>query len=140
MQILVDASVWLDYFTGKATPEADHLNALIGNAALVVADVVLLEVLQGLPDENHRRQAREALGKFWLAEISGFDLAEKTAMNYHALRARGVEVDLNQCRIATFCLEQGFELLHSSDGYEALERHLGLRRFAALEPVTENSL
>jgi predicted nucleic acid-binding protein len=126
VQILVDASVWLDYFTGKPTPEADHLDTLLGRSPLLVADVVLAEVLQALPDEFHRKQAREALGKFWQIEIGGFDLAEKTAMNYHTLRARGIEVDPVQCRIATFCIDQGFALLHSSAGYGAFEQHLGL--------------
>ena len=127
MQVLVDASVWLDYLTGKATPEADHLDTLLGNAALVVADVVLEQVLQGLPDEKHRRQAREALGKFWLVETAGFGLAEKAAVNYHALRARGVAVEANQCRIATFRIEKGFALLSSAAGYEAFGE-VGLRR------------
>jgi predicted nucleic acid-binding protein len=127
VQILVDASVWLDYFKGASTPEADRLDALLGNAALLVADVVLMEVLQGLPDEKHRKQAREALGKFWLIETGGFDLAEKTAVSYHTLRARGIDVSPTACRLATFCIEHGFELLHSSAGYEPFERHLGLR-------------
>lgn len=127
VQVLVDTSVWLDYFTGAVTPETDHLHALLGQAPLLVADVVLAEVLQALPDELHRRQAREALAKFWLIEIAGFDLAEKTAVNYHTLRARGLPITPAECRIATFCLDQGLTLLHSSPGYEPFEKHLGLR-------------
>jgi predicted nucleic acid-binding protein len=127
VQILVDASVWLDYFQGKPAPETDRLHALLGQSPLLVADVVLAEVLHTLPDEFHRKQAREALTKFWQIEIAGFDLAEKTAVNYHTLRARGIEVDPVECRIATFCIDQGFALLHSSAGYGAFERYLGLR-------------
>jgi predicted nucleic acid-binding protein len=126
MQVLVDSSVWIDYFTGAATPGADLLDSLIGRSALVVADVVMAEVLHGLPDEVHRRQAREALGLFWLVEVAGFDLAEKAAVNYHTLRARGISVRNAECRLATFCLEQGYSLLHSSSGYEPFEKHLGL--------------
>ncbi|MFL6233865.1 MAG: PIN domain-containing protein [Thermoanaerobaculia bacterium] len=127
MQVLVDTSVWLDYFTGRPSPEADLLHGLLGRAPLLVADVVLQEVLLALPDERHRRQAKEALAKFWLIEISGFDLAEKTAVNYHTLRTRGLAVNPAECRIATFCIDQGFALLHSSAGYEPFEKHLGLR-------------
>ncbi len=126
MQVLVDSSVWIDYFTGAATPEADHLDSLLGRSPLVVADMVLTEVLHGLPDELHRQQAREALGRFWRVEMAGFDLAEKSAVHYHTLRARGIPVRTAECRIATFCLDQGFELLHSSAGYEPFERYLGL--------------
>ncbi len=127
MQVLVDTSVWLDYFAGAATPETDHLHALLGSSPLVLADVVLAEVLHALPDELHRQQAREALGRLWRIEVGGFDLAEKTAVSYHTLRARGIPVNTAECHIATFCLSQGFELLHSSPGYEPFERHLGLK-------------
>ncbi|HEV7505326.1 MAG TPA: PIN domain-containing protein [Thermoanaerobaculia bacterium] len=126
MQVLVDSSVWIDFFTGAATPEADHLDSLLGRSPLLVADTVLTEVLHGLPDEAHRKQAREALAKLWLIEIGGFGLAEKAAVNFHTLRARGLPVRTAECRIATFCIEQGFALLHSAPGYEPFERHLGL--------------
>ncbi len=126
MQVLVDSSVWIDYFTGVATPEAEYLDSLLGHSPLVVADVVMTEVLHGLPDEVHRRQAREALSQFWLVEVAGFDLAEKSAVSYHTLRARGIPVRTAECRLATFCLDQGFALLHSSPGYEPFEKHLGL--------------
>jgi predicted nucleic acid-binding protein len=126
MQVLVDASAWLDYFGGKTSPETDYLDFLLGRSPLLVADVVLTEVLHGLQDEAHRLQAREALGKLWLLEVGGFGLTEKAAVNYHTLRARGIPVNTAECRLATFCLEEGFALLHSSPGYEPFERHLGL--------------
>ena len=126
MQVLVDSSVWIDYFRGVATRETDHLHALIGRSPLVVADVVMAEVLHGLPDELHRKQAWEALGRFWRVEMAGFDLAGKSAVNYHTLRARGIPVRTAECRLATFCLDQGFALLHASPGYEPFEKYLGL--------------
>jgi hypothetical protein len=126
VQVLVDSSVWIAYFTGVASPEADHLDTLLGRSPLLVADQTMTEVLHGLPDELHRRQAKEALGLFWRVELSGFDLAEKAAVNYHTLHARGLLVRTAQCRLATFCIDQGYALLHASEGYEAFERHLGL--------------
>jgi predicted nucleic acid-binding protein len=108
-------------------PEADHLHALLSRSPLLVADVVLVEVLHALRDELHRQQAREALAKLWLIEISGFDLAEKAAVNYHTLSTRGIPVSPAECRLATFCIDQGFALLHSSAGYNPFEKHLGLR-------------
>lgn len=127
MQVLVDSSVWIDYFTGAASPQADLLDSMLGREALVVADVVLMEVLHGLPDEVHRRQAQEALLKFWLVETGGFDVAVQSAVNYHTLKARGLPVRTAECRLATFCIERGLALLHSSPGYEPFEKFLGLR-------------
>ena len=126
MQIVVDSSVWIDYFIGAASPQADYLDSLLGKHALVVPDVTLAEVLYGLPDELHRRQAQEALLRFWLIETGGFDLAVKSAVNYHTLHTRGIPVRTGECRLATFCIDQGFALLHSSPGYEPFEKYLGL--------------
>lgn len=127
MQVLVDSSVWLDYFRGTATPETDRLDSLLGRSPLVVADVVMMEVLHALPDELHRKQAREALGRFWQVELGGFDLAAKSAVLFHTLRARGIPVRTAECRIASFCIDQGFALLHAAPGYyEPFEKYLGL--------------
>jgi predicted nucleic acid-binding protein len=126
VQILVDASVWIEYFTGAASPQADYLHTLLGRHALVVADRTLGEVLSGLEDETHRRLAQEALLEFWLIETGGFDLAVKTALNYQTMRARGVPVRMTDCHLATFCIDQSFALLHSWPGYEPFEEYLGL--------------
>jgi|SRR6185295_10049995 len=126
MQILVDSSVWIEYFTGAATPGAGYLDTLLGKSALLVADVVIAEVLKGFPDELHRNQAQEALLKFWLIETGGFDLALKSALNYQTLRARDIPVRTGDCYLATFCIDQGFALLYSSPGYEPFEKYLGL--------------
>ena len=127
MQILVDSSVWIDYFRGAVTPQTDFLDGLLGQAPLVVSDVTLGEVLQGIPDELHRKQAEAALLKFWLVEIGGIPLHRKSAVRYQTLRARGVPVRTAECLIATFCIENGFALLHSSPGFEPFERHFGLQ-------------
>ena len=126
MQILVDSSVWIEFFTGAASRQANYLRSLLGKQALVVADQTLAEVLAGLPDETHRKQAQEALLKFWLIEIGGFDLAVKSAVSYHTFRSRGIPVRMAECRLATYCIDQHFALLHSSPGYEPFERYLGL--------------
>ena len=135
VQVLVDSSVWIDYFTGAATPETDHLDSLLGRSPLAVADVVMTEVLHGLPDEAHRKLAREALGRLWLVEMGGFDLADQAAVNYHTLRARGLPVRTAECRLATFCIRSGFALLHASPGFEPFERHLGLTVARAAAPA-----
>lgn len=126
MQTLVDASVWIDYFTGVPSPATDYLDGLLGTAPLMVADLTIAEVLHGIPDERHRRLAEEALLKFWTVEIGGLRTALKSAVNFQTLRARGIPVRTTECLIATFCLENGFALLHSAPHYDPFERHLGL--------------
>lgn len=126
MQTLVDAPVWLDYFAGVASPETDHLDRLIGRAALAVADVTVAEILIGLPNEAHRRQAEEALRKFWQVEAGGVDVAVRSAVCYHVLRAGGIEADPLRCLAVACCLHHGFALLTRPDIAEPFVRHVGL--------------
>lgn len=130
MQTVVDSALWLSYFRGEASPATDLLDALIGKAALVVGDLVLAEVLRGLPDELHRKQAEEALLRFWLVEMGGFDVAIRSATNLHTLRGRGFEATASECLVATFCIERGYSLLHDSEAYAPFER-LGLQALKA---------
>lgn len=134
MQILVDSSVWLDYFRGVSSPQTDGLDRLLGQAPLLVADLTFEEVLHGLPDERHRELAADALRKFWIVEIHGFALAKASAANGHALRARGLDPDPVACRIATYCIENGFALLHDDEEYDPFEEHLGLTRPGSILP------
>jgi predicted nucleic acid-binding protein len=126
VQILVDSTVWIDYFRGAVTPETDYLDSLIGEAALLVADEVMEEVFRGLRDEIQRRQAWDALIKFWLIEVRGVHLAWQAAVYHQTLTAKGFQVNSSQCRLATFCIREGLALLHSSPGYEPFEEHLDL--------------
>lgn len=126
MQVLVDAPVWLDYFTGVQSQEADLLDRLLGESALAVADLSIVEVLHGLPEERHRRTAEAALRKFWLVEVGGVNLAAKSAVNYHGLLAKGIDVHAIDCLLATYCLENGMALLTDPQTAEPFVRHLGL--------------
>ena len=127
MQTLVDASVWIPYFTGRRSPRADWLDATLGRAALLVADLTLLEVLRGLADDTEREQARAALFKFPVLSTAGPDLALKAAAHLRALTAAGApQPPLPQALIATACLAHGIHLLHEDPAYAPFEKHLGL--------------
>lgn len=128
MRTLVDASVWIPYFTGRRSPRADWLDATLGRAALLVADLTLLEVLRGLPDDAERAKAREALFKFPVISTGGPDLALKAAAHLRALTAAGApQPPLPQALIATACLANDYHLLHEDPAYEPFEKHLGLK-------------
>ena len=126
MQVLVDAPVWLDYFTGVRSRETDLLDRLLGRSALAVADLSMAEVLYAMPEERHRRAAEAALRKFWLVVVGGVNLAAKSAVNYHGLLAKGIDVHAIDCLLATYCLENGMALLTDPQTAEPFVKHLGL--------------
>ncbi len=126
--ILVDSSVWIDYFRGVATPQTDRLDALLGAEPLATGDLILVEVLQGFADDKQFKQARKLLAALTLIDLGGHEIAVQAADNYRALRALGVTVRKTiDTVIATRCIHSGLTLLHSDRDFEPYVVHLGLR-------------
>jgi predicted nucleic acid-binding protein len=126
--ILVDSSVWVDYFTGKHTPATDRLDLLLGNELVAIGDLMLTEVLQGFRADRDYRQARKMLLSFTVLNILDTTIALKSAANFRALRKRGITVRKTiDSIIATYCIENGLPLLHSDKDFEPFHKHLGLK-------------
>jgi predicted nucleic acid-binding protein len=126
--ILVDASVWIDYFRGARTRQTETLDSLVDAEALAVGDLTVTEVLQGFRDQRAFDRARDALEAFVLIEIGGYRIALQAARNYRVLQRRGVAIRKTiDTLIATRCIEDGFSLLHSDRDFDSFVEHLGLK-------------
>ncbi|MDA1116859.1 MAG: PIN domain nuclease [Proteobacteria bacterium] len=126
--ILVDSSVWVDYFNGQVTRETDFLDALLGTEPVAIGDLILAEVLQGFRSDADYEAAKELLASLTTYDLLGASLAIKTADNYRALRRRGVTVRKTiDAVIATFCIERRTPLLYSDRDFDPFVRHLGLK-------------
>ena len=127
--ILVDSSVWVDYFNGQVTPETDFLDSLLGTEPVAIGDLILAEVLQGFRSDTDYATAREMLASLTTYDLLGTELAIKTADNYRALRKRGVTVRKTaDAFIATFCIERRTPLLYSDRDFDPFVKHLGLKQ------------
>ena len=125
--ILVDSSVWIDYFRGVATPQTDRLDWLLGSEHLAIGDIILTEVLQGFTRQRDFDLALERLGALTLVEIGGREVAVKAAANFRRLRTQGVTPRKTiDTLIATRCIENGYPLLFSDRDFEPFVTHLGL--------------
>jgi predicted nucleic acid-binding protein len=126
--ILVDSSVWIDYFRGAATPEAERLDALLGVEPIATGDLILTEVLQGFVADRDFNQARKLMMSLVIVDIGGREVAVQAARNFRALRALGVTVRKTiDTIIATRCIENRLPLLYSDRDFDPFVRHLGLR-------------
>jgi hypothetical protein len=126
--ILVDSSVWIDYLRGTATPQTDKLDTLLGVTPLAIGDLIMTEVLQGCPTEREFTTVRKTLETLTFVTLGGPDVAVLAAKNFRRLRARGITVRKTiDTVIATRCIFDGLELLHSDRDFDPFERHLGLR-------------
>lgn len=126
--IMVDSSVWIDYFLGHPTVQADKLDTLLGTRLLTVGDLVLAEVLQGFSSDKDFNRAKKILLSTHVVELSGADIAIQAAMNFRALRRAGVTVRKTiDTIIATYCIENDFALLHRDRDFKPFVEHLGLQ-------------
>ena len=125
--IVVDSSVWIDYFNGVETRETALLDGILGLEPIVIGDLILAEVLQGFRSDHEVRRARAALDTLIFEPMVGRDIALISAGNYRALRAKGVTVRKTiDVLIATFCMENRHILLHSDRDFDPIKEHLGL--------------
>ncbi len=126
--ILVDSSVWIDFFRGTQTPQAEKLDRLLGTTRIVVGDLIVAEVLQGVRDEREFQQVRKMLDTFEQVDVVGKDMAVQAARNFRKLRDLGFTVRKTiDTLIATRCIESNYALLHSDRDFDAFAAHLGLQ-------------
>ena len=126
--ILVDSSVWIDFFRGTQTPQAEKLDGLLGTIRIVVGDLIVAEVLQGVRDKREFQQVRKTLDTFEQVDVVGKDIAIQAARNFRKLRDLGFTVRKTiDTLIATRCIESNYALLHSDRDFDAFEAHLGLQ-------------
>lgn len=126
--ILVDSSVWIDYFRDADTPQVELLDGMFGRTPLAVGDLIAAEVLQGVQDDREFNLVRKTLDAFTQIDLAGHDIAVKAVRNFRMLRAKGITVRKTiDSIIATRCIEDGLTLLHDDRDFIPFHRHLGLR-------------
>ena len=126
--ILVDSSVWIDYFRGMQSSQTDRLHALLGNEPIATGDLVLDEVLQGFGSAQDFNQGKKLLTSLPIVELVGGDIAIQAANNFRTLRSLGITVRKTiDTLIATSCIEKGLALLYIDKDFDPFVEHLGLQ-------------
>ena len=125
--ILVDSSVWIDYFTGNDTEQADTLDKTLGSKLVAVGDLILTEVLQGFRVDSDFMTAKALFDELTVFEMLGKEMALKSAENFRVLRKRGITIRKTaDVIIASFCIDRGLPLLFSDKDFIPFVNHLGL--------------
>lgn len=125
--VVVDSSVWIDFFADRPTVQVRKLLSVRPARSIIVGDIVLLEILRGARDDAHAAALDRRLRAFQLRPFLDADLARKAAASYRALRSKGFTVrravDLV---IGAYCIEHAFPLLHNDRDFTVMREHLGL--------------
>lgn len=126
--ILPDTSAWIEFFRDAASPTSRLLAACIRERELVVGDLVIVELFQGLKHPSQTKLVSSAVGWLPARTLCSPSLAYQAAANYRHLRRRGITIrGTIDVVIATWCIENGALLLHNDRDFDAMERELGLR-------------
>jgi len=128
--ILVDASVWIDYFKGVRNPQTEHLDGLLDypEEELGVADLVVFEVLRGFSSPRAKRQAQGLLLTTQVVEIGGLDNALLAATHYSLLRQKGYTIASPiDVLLASYCITHGHTLLHRDADFDVMQTLRGLQ-------------
>lgn len=127
--VVVDSSVWIDFFRNARTAQVSQLDRLLSDAEanLVVPDLVLYEVLRGFRHERDYLQAERLMLSMTVEAVGGVALAQRAAQHYRSLRASGITVRSSiDVLVAAFCIERGYTLLHADRDFDAFEASRGL--------------
>jgi predicted nucleic acid-binding protein len=127
--VLVDSSVWIDFFNGKSTVQARFLhNLLHENERVCVCPPILQEVLQGL---ERRDYYNRVLGDLMMLEILICEpvmAAGKAADLYILLRQKGITIrKSNDCLIAYHAIHFGAKVLHVDRDFSLMVKHTALK-------------
>ncbi len=126
--ILVDSSVWIDYFNGVNNTQTDFLDNSLGNEIIGIGDLILVEVLQGFNEEKDHSMAKNLLEELHFFSMGGKVIALLASDNYRILRKKGVTIRKTiDVVIATFCIKNETKLLHNDKDFDPFVTHLGLK-------------
>jgi hypothetical protein len=126
--IIVDTSVWIDYFKGLDTPETLALDSALGDEEVAIGDLILLEILQGFRADKDYKIAKKHLTALHQFNMLTPDLAVKAADNYRKLRKQGITIRKTaDVIIATFCIENRLPLLYADKDFIPFTQYLKLR-------------
>jgi len=126
--ILVDSSVWIDFFNGKDADHVEKLYQLLGHELIISGDLISVEVLQGFKNDSQFQKAKTAFESLPYFTLINKETALIAAENYRILRKNGITVRKTiDVIIATFCIANNIRLLHADKDFQVMEEHLGLR-------------
>ncbi|MFM2399357.1 MAG: hypothetical protein RL341_1514 [Pseudomonadota bacterium] len=128
--ILVDASVWIDFFNGKPCAPADELERLLDDASapVAIADLTLYEVLRGFRAEKDALAAQRLLAALEVIDVGGEDNARSAVDHFRALRRLGyTNNSIADVMLASYCIAHDHALLHADQDFDAFAQHRGLK-------------
>ncbi len=131
-KLIVDSSVWVDFFNKKTSPQIEHLRELLLNnpaaSPVVILPVIMQEVLQGIENDRLFITIKENLEGLDRVDYEPYSIAIKGAQLYRSLRQKGITINkINDCLIAVLCIENDLPLLHKDRDFDNIAKYTSLK-------------
>ena len=125
--ILADTSIWIDFFNGKITTETNFLDNALAEGNVIIGDLIVLEILQGIRHEQDYNKTKKALATLEQFELFGNSMVFECASNFRKLRKKGLTIRKTaDLIIASFCIKNKIPLLFSDRDFIPFTEHLNL--------------
>jgi predicted nucleic acid-binding protein len=126
--ILVDTSVWIDFFAGRELPHVAKLEqSILDDEDLALSGIILTEILQGIPDDTTYRRVRRYLSALIMLPMPE-SVFVRGADIYRKLRKQGITIrKTNDCIIAATAIEHHCQLLHNDKDFAPIAKHDSLK-------------
>lgn len=126
--IVADTSTWIDYVKGIESLQTSILDYELEHSKIITGDIIITEFLQGFREEKDYETAKQMMESLEYHDFLGKEIAIQATQNYRILKKSGIIVRKTiDVIIATFCIENRFELIHNDRDFDPMEEYLGLR-------------
>ena len=126
--IVADTTAWIDYVNGVDAVHTNILDYELEHSRIVTGDIIITEFLQGFRNEKDYDTAKQMMERLEYHDFLGKENAIRSAQNYRRLRKYGITIRKTiDVIIGTFCIENGYELIHNDKDFDPIEEYLGLR-------------
>ena len=126
--VLVDTTVWIDFFAAKSSPEVAELERLLNEEEdICTCGIILTEVLQGIREDEDYQRTSSRFDTFLSLPMNRQTFV-RAAQLYRSLRRRGITIRKPvDCMIASVAIEHNIALLHNDRDFDPIETHCGLK-------------
>ena len=125
--IVADTSAWIDYLRGIDAPHTNALDYGLLHNRIITGDLIIAEFLQGFRVEKDYIEAKRIMDSLEYHDLVGREIAIQAALNFRILRRKGITLRKTiDVIIATFCIENAFQLIHNDRDFDPMEEYLGL--------------
>lgn len=128
MMILIDTTVWIDFFIGRSVPHVDSLESLLEEEEdLCICGIILTEVLQGVRKESEFKEIKKLFNSLIFLPMS-YQTFFYSAEIYRKLRQKGITIRKSMdCMIAAVAIENRVPLLHNDKDFIPIEKFYNLK-------------